>query len=827
MSFIKKIIKYLIIIGLIVGLIGAIIAYFIYKDLNSKLPDVSQLSEIQLQEPLRVYTNDGLLISEYGEKRRIPLTIEETPKLLKQAFLASEDDRFYEHPGVDWQGIARAGYVWITTGDRSQGGSTITMQVARNFFLTPDKTIKRKVDEMLLALKMTQELSKDEVLQLYLNKIYLGKRAYGVAAAAKIYYNKQVEELTLAQMAMIAGLPKAPSRYNPIANPERALTRRNYVLRRMLELNMIDQATHDLAKTEAISAQVYVTTPDVKAHYIGEMARAKVEELFPESVYDSGIKVFTTIDSIQQRAANTATRNGLLTIDRRHGYRGVISSHADLFSGQNEFDQTRADQLLADTPPKMSLSPAIVFDMNDTTMRMYLGNGTTGDIPFETFKWAKKYINEDKQGPDLKSPSAVFKKGDLVWIDLDAKGQLALAQIPKQETALVALNTNTGAITALVGGKDYFLSKFNRATQAERQAGSSFKPFLYSAAIDSNYTASTVINDAPVVFNQNTFAGKWKPENYSSKSYGPTRLRTALAFSRNLVSIRLLMDMEVENALNYAVSIGFDRNKLPNDLSLSLGSGSITPVDLASKFALFANGGYQIKPFFIDRIETNKGEILYQQPRQVACLSCWKKQQKDAPKKPNLIIRSDADNQAFVSQAKHVMRSSTAFIMRSILSDVTSIGTGRKARELKRTDIGGKTGTTNDQVDAWFSGFNSDLVATVWVGQDDSKPMGFEETGTSAASPIWVEFMKTAMANMPNNPPKQPRNVVSLSIDPETGFLAYPNQDNAKKEYFRVGNTPTEQAIPSDNQLGSGLERDDESLNDDETINNLPTGNLF
>lgn len=826
MSFVKKFIKYLIVIGLIIGLIGSIIAFLIYKDLNSKLPDVTQLSDIQLQEPLRIYTNDGLLISEFGEKRRIPLTVEETPKLLKQAFIAAEDDRFYEHPGVDWQGIARAGYVWITTGDRSQGGSTITMQVARNFFLTRDKTLKRKANEMLLALKMSKELGKDDVLQLYLNKIYLGKRAYGVAAAAKIYYNKQIEELTLAQMAMIAGLPKAPSRYNPIAKPERALTRRNYVLRRMLELNMIDQSAHDLAKAEPISAKVYVTQPDVEAHYIGEMARSKVEELFPENVYDSGLKVFTTIDSIQQRAANTATRNGLLTIDRRHGYRGVMASHPNLFSEQNKFDQTRADALLIKTSTKMGLSPAIVFDMNDTTARLYLGNGATGDIPFETFKWAKTYINEDRQGPDLKKVSDIFKKGDMVWTELNDEGQLRLAQIPKQETALAALNVTTGAITALVGGKDYFLSKFNRATQAERQAGSGFKPFLYAAAIDSNYTASTIINDAPVVFNKNAFAGKWKPENYSTKSYGPTRLRTALAFSRNLVSIRLLMDMGVGKALNYATSIGFEKDKLPNDLSLSLGSGSITPLNLAAKFALFANGGYQIEPFFIDRIETSKGEILYQQPRQVVCLNCWNTIQKNKPKKPNLMIQSGVTGSAVASQAKRVMRPSTAFIMRSILSDVTSVGTGKKARVLKRTDIGGKTGTTNDQVDAWFSGFNSEIVATVWVGQDDSKPMGFKETGTSAASPIWVEFMQTAIADMPNNPPKKPSDVVALSIDPETGFLAYPGQPNARREYFRVDNTPTEHAVPANEQVGGGLESDEDLIEDGST-DTTPAVGLF
>ena len=499
MSKIKKIIKISTVLGVLGCLCGVIGVVGLYFYLEPKLPEIDVLEDIQLQEPLRVYTRDGLLISEYGDKRRIPLPIDEIPKQLQQAFISSEDDRFYEHPGVDWQGLARAVFVWLSTGNRAQGGSTITMQVARNFFLTREKTILRKINEIFLAIKITNQLSKDKVLELYLNKIYLGKRAYGVAAAAKVYYGKTVDELTLAEMAMIAGLPKAPSKYNPIARPERALKRRNYVLGRMLELEAISKQAYELAKADPITAKVHAVEPEVEAHYVGEMVRAEVARMFPGEVYSSGLKVYTTIDGIQQRAANQAVRKGLLRIDQRHGYRGVLETVKD-FVKDDAIDAELVEPVLAKYSRKAGLLPALVTEVEELKAQLYLESGEFAELAFENMGWARKHVQTDQLGPKLNAVTDVLRVGDVVWVRLNDQGVLALAQMPEVEGAMVALDPETGAVTALVGGFDYFKSKFNRATQALRQAGSSFKPFLYTAALDKGYSAASVINDAPVVF---------------------------------------------------------------------------------------------------------------------------------------------------------------------------------------------------------------------------------------------------------------------------------------------------------------------------------------
>lgn len=821
MSKIKKIVKISAILGFIGCLCAAIGVAGLYFYLEPKLPEIDVLQDIQLQEPLRVYTQDGLLISEYGDKRRIPLDIKQIPKQLQHAFISSEDDRFYSHPGVDWQGLVRAALVWITTGSKKQGGSTITMQVARNFFLTREKSILRKVNEIFLSLKISSELSKDKVLELYLNKIYLGKRAYGVAAAAQVYYGKTVDELSLAEIAMIAGLPKAPSRYNPIARPERALTRRNYVLGRMLALNYITQEAYDAAKADPITAKVHAIEPEVEAHYIGEMVRADIAQRFPGDAYSSGLKVFTTLDGQQQLAANAAVRRGLTRIDKRHGYRGVLANAGEVKWDGDTLNQEAADAIMASYSRKAGLRPALVTRIKAKQAELYLGEGEQGVLEFENMNWARKHYRIDSIGPKLNKISDALKTGDIIYVELNDKGHLALAQLPDIESALVALRPSDGAITALVGGYDFFKSKFNRATQAMRQAGSSFKPFMYTAALDNGYTPASIINDAPVVFNDPSLESKWKPENYSGKFYGPTRLRVALANSRNLVSIRLLIEQKIIPVRDYVTRFGFKKNRLPTNLSLALGTGSVTPMELVSSYAILANQGYRVEPYFIDRIENANEEIIYQSPRKTACLRCTKKRIANADKpeehsEPSALdaaIDNDEtsvelelpkpESEPIYTQAKRVISPRTAYLIRSMLQDVVKQGTARRALRLGRNDLAGKTGTTNDQVDAWFSGFNDDVVATVWVGHDTLESMGRGDTGASAALPIWVDFMETALKDSPKEPQSLPDGLVSVRIDPMSGLLAHPDQSNAIFELFPVESVPTEMAIPDPSVISS------------------------
>ncbi len=837
MPKLKKILKFFTILGVAGGVCAAVAVLGLYLYLAPKLPSTEALADIQLQEPLRVYTQDGLLISEYGDKRRIPLPIADIPQQLQQAFIASEDDRFYDHPGVDWQGLVRAVIVWVSTGNRSQGGSTITMQVARNFFLTREKSILRKINEIFLALKITRQLSKDKVLELYLNKIYLGKRAYGVAAAAKVYYGKSVDELTLAEIAMIAGLPKAPSKYNPIARPARALKRRNYVLGRMRQLGYITEDVYQLAKADPMTAKVHAAKPDVEAHYVGEMVRAEIARMFPGETYASGLAVFTTINSAQQRAANQAVRNGLLRIDQRHGYRGPIA-HLDNFAdASGTLEHALIEEALKPYSRKAGLRPALVTAVQPEQAAVYFNQDEQGLLLLENLTWAREHRGTDQLGEKISAASDVLQAGDIVWVQLNDKGALALAQMPEVEGALVALNPNNGAITALVGGFDYFKSKFNRATQALRQAGSSFKPFMYAAALERGYTAASIINDAPVVFDDPALESQWKPENYSGKFYGPTRLRVALANSRNLVSIRLLLKQGIGPVRRFASKLGFSAERLPRDLSLALGSGSVTPLELVSSYAILANGGYQVDSFLIEHIEDASGEVIFQQPHKVACLDCLNEQDADTASDTELALNADslpdtpaqADEAEALSlpeqdtasappplqtQAEQVLEPRTAFIIRSMLQDVVKRGTARRALKLGRTDLAGKTGTTNDQIDAWFSGFNDEVVASVWVGYDTLKTLGRRETGSSAALPIWIDFMRTALQGMENSRRPLPDGIVSVRIDPATGLLAHPGQGNAIFELFREENVPTATAAPElewqGNSPSAGTEGSDE-----------------
>lgn len=777
------------------------VAYFY---LAPELPSVDSLRQVQLQVPLRVYSNNGLLMAEYGEKRRSPITYSETPPQVVHAFLAAEDDRFFSHPGVDYQGLIRAAVHLVRTGDKGQGGSTITMQVARNFFLSSEKTYIRKLNEIFLALKIERELSKQEILELYLNKIYLGNRAYGVKAASQVYYGRPLSELTLAQTAMIAGLPKAPSRYNPIANPTRALARRNYVLGRMRELDYINQEDYEQALAEPVSARFHGQMVEVHAPYVAEMARAAMVERYGPEAYTEGYRVFTTVDEQLQQAANQALRAGLLDYDRRHGYRGP-ERQVEL----EEYSDTEArDRLLEEIGSVGGLRPALVLSVEDRQAVAYVGDGRQVTLAWEALEWARAHIDENRRGPKPEKAADVLKPGDVIRVMQDGDGNWQLSPVPDVAGALVALDPDNGAIRALVGGFDFYESKFNRVTQAQRQPGSNFKPFVYSAALEFGFTPASLINDAPVVFEDPSLEATWRPENYSGRFYGPTRLREALVHSRNLVSIRLLRAIGIERAIDYITRFGFDPGQLPRNLSLALGSASVTPLQLAAGYATLANGGYRVEPHFIVRIEGDAGNTLYEANPPTVCPDCptaaEAEQSKAEEPKDGRAAAGDQSGKTQPVAAQRVLSAQNVYLMQSMMRDVIRRGTGRRALQLGRGDLAGKTGTTNEQHDAWFSGFNSKLVATAWVGFDQLQPLGRRETGGHAALPVWIDFMKVALKDMPESTMPEPEGLVTVRIDPQTGLLASGETEDAVFETFRSDQVPKRMADAYSVPGGSG-----------------------
>ena len=789
-----------------IGLILAFVAFFLlaaavaagYFYLNPRLPSIEGLSDVQLQVPLRIYSSDGALMGEFGEKRRTPKTLDEIPLRMQQAFLAAEDDRFYEHPGVDYQGILRAVVNLIKTGQRGQGGSTITMQLARNFYLSSEKTYLRKLNEILLALKIERELDKKKILELYLNKIYLGNRAYGVGAAAQVYYGRDLDQLTLAQIAMIAGLPKAPSSYNPIVNPKRALIRRGYVLSRMHQLGFIDDKSYREAMAAPVTASRHRSDIALHAPYANEMVRAEIVRQFGADAYNKGLRVYTTLKNRLQVAANDTLWNGLVAYDRRHGYRGV-AGHVDI-AGQ---DETALVQMLAGRETYGRFVPALVLTTDDSVApaadkkagkkaaaptkpvaRLLLKSGEKVALYWPGIDWARRYISVNRVGKPLKKVSEVLKPGDIVWLMPGKAGGWSLAQVPQVQGALVSVDPNSGAILALNGGFDFQHSKFNRAVQAKRQAGSGFKPVIYSAALAKSFTPATLINDAPVVFEDKALEGAWRPENYSGKFYGPTRLRKALYTSRNLVSIRILRAIGVPYAVKFASRFGFKPDELPHDLSLALGSCEISPVQMVRAYSVFANGGYLIKPYLIERIEDSYGHVLFEADPVVACPQCML---------AGKAVASGAEEEMLEDlpkQAERTLEPRLAYQMNSILQDVILRGTGRRALVLHRKDLAGKTGTTNDQRDAWFNGYNPDLVTTVWVGFDQLKPLGNRETAARAALPLWIDYMRVALAGRPEKYLPRPDGLVTVKINAETGERAADDDTNTIFEIFRQENVP-------------------------------------
>ena len=760
---------------------------------NAQLPPVKSLEDIQLQVPLKVYSADGKLIGEYGEKRRTPIKIEEVPNMLKLAILATEDRRFYEHNGVDLRGMGRAAMNLLASGRKSQGASTITMQVARNFFLTRKKTFGRKLNEVLLALKIEKELPKDRILELYLNKIYFGKRAYGVQAAAQVYYGTTVDKLDLAQMAMIAGLPQAPSAINPINNPDAALKRRNHVLKRMLHYRFIDKNQFEAANQEPVLANYHGRATEVDAPYVSEMVRRALVAKYGPEVYTSGYIAYATIDSRLQSFATQALQNGLLEYDKRHGYRGAVAKLPVSRKGKYDLDEWM--EKLRQYPRSGPLVPAAVTAVTPTEAMAILPNRQAIRVPFESMKWAKPQLTRVIVGQDPKSALDVTSVGEVIYVE-PSQNEWRLSQIPEAEGALVTLHPKNGAILALVGGYDFNLSHFNRATQANRQPGSNFKPFVYAAALEHGYTAATVINDAPIVFyDENSSDEAWRPQNDTREFYGPTRLRVGLTKSRNLVSIRLLQALGIGTALKVIRKFGFTKQQLPRTLSLALGTASVSPLEVATGYAAFANGGYKVNSHVLLKVVDDQGKTIYEANSPVVCPACQQlieakidpaSSEQTANAIDQLVQPENVPN--LPPAAPQIISPQTAYIMTSILQDAIQTGTGRKARELNRQDLAGKTGTTNNQMDAWYTGYNQSLVTSVWVGFDELRSV--QEYGSQAALPIWMKFMGSALQNVPETKPEQPRGIVTVKIDPKSGLLARPGQPNAIFEIFKQENAP-------------------------------------
>ncbi len=738
-----------------------------------KLPQIEGVRDLKLQTPLRIYSADGKLIGEFGETRRQPLAYKDIPTQFVQAVLAAEDDRFFSHPGVDATGLLRAASELAKTGHIQSGGSTITMQLARNFFLSTEQSFTRKFNEILLSLQLERSLSKEEIFELYANKIFLGNRAYGVQTAAFVYYGKGLQELSLSQFAMLAGLPKAPSKYNPLVNPSRAMTRRNWILDRMLKLGYIDVAAHDQAIQETETASFHGLQTDIDAPFVAEMARQFATEKLGTAAYTDGYNVYTSINSHLQSVAQQAVWQGVLAYDRRHGYRGP---EKHISPAVDTADPQAWKKLLADAIKVGDLDPAIVTKIEKNNLHAVLYDGT--DI---SLKWSdtlstrlRPYKTEDYLGISPKSFAEIFRAGDVIRLRRLPDNSWEIDQVPRIEAALVSLDSESGAILALSGGSDFKHSKFNRATQALRQPGSNFKPFIYLHALEEGYTPATFINDAPIVFQEAGMKEAWRPENASDEYLGPTRLRKALYESRNMVSIRILQNLGVPDTLKTLSRFGFDTSTMQPNLSLALGSHAMTPMTIANAYAVLANGGYKVDAYLVSRIENNDGKIIFEHKPATVCHGC------------------EGETGGELNAAPRVVDEQTAYMIDDILKDVIRKGTARPALVLERSDIAGKTGTTNGPTDAWFSGYNPSIVTTTWLGFDDNTLLGKKEYGGTAALPIWIDFMREALRSEPTIERSMPAGLSLVRIDPETGQYAAADRKDGIFEIFRTEQAPAE-----------------------------------
>jgi penicillin-binding protein 1A len=795
-----------------------------YLFLAPGLPDVETLRDVRLQTPMRVYTRDGDLIGQFGEQKRNPLRYEQIPEQFVQALLAAEDDGFFRHRGIDFGGLLRAVSELVLTGEKVSGGSTLTMQVARNYFLSLERTFMRKFNEILLAIEIERRLTKEEIFELYVNRVFLGHRAYGFEAAAQTYYGRGIGELTLAQHAMLAGIPKAPSRNNPLSDPEAGKARRNWILGRMNTLGFIDEATLLAARAAPVTASQHGARITLEAGYAAEMARHQMLERYGQSAYVAGYSVYTTLASDLQEVARKAVVDGLKTYDGRHGYRGPERRLLDESPppADDELPGTGALPLdewvaiLDETPVLTDLAPAIITAMDEDGVDLIFAGGERGRLPFDQgIAEARPYIDENRRDTTPGQPADLFRVGDLIRVreepvtgEPGAITPWHLDQVPAAQAALVSLDPDDGAIVSLVGGSDFALSKFNRATQAQRQPGSNMKPFLYSAAIDAGFSAATIINDAPIVMEDSSLEGIWRPENDSGHFLGPTRLRTALISSRNLVSIRLLQQLGVQRFIDYASALGIDTSNFSADLSLALGTQTMAPLEVAAAYATLANGGFRVEPYLIQRIEDLAGNIVFEADPATVCRDCGPGAEASSDRDVELSMEEIlGDKPAAHPEAPRVMDERVHFIIDSMLMDVIRRGTGRKALVLERDDIAGKTGTTNGPVDAWFSGYNPDVVTTTWVGFDDYRKLGSREFGGTAALPIWIDYMRRALDGIPERTRALPAGISHVRIDPETGLLAAAGDDEAIFEYFRNDNLPA-----ASEEESTGLQGTDDLL---------------
>ncbi len=831
-----KFVKYLLILTVCCILLGAGTVYGLYKYIEPQLPDVNTLKDVRLQTPMQVYSADGELIAQYGEKRRVPLTLQQMPPELIKAFIATEDSRFYEHHGVDPVGIFRAASVALVSGHASQGASTITQQLARNFFLSPERTLMRKIKEAFLAIRIEQLLSKDEILELYLNKIYLGYRAYGVGAAAQVYFGKPVDQLSLSEMAMIAGLPKAPSTFNPLYSHARALSRRNVVLARMLDQNYITQQQYDAARNTPLVATYHGPEIAFSAPYLSEMVRQEMVKRYGDGAYDDGYKVYTTVTRHLQEAAQQAVRNNVMAYDMRHGYRGPTNVLWKV--GEASWDQSRIQKALKDLPAYGPLNAAVVTTASADEATAMLKDGSSVSLNLAGVRWARPYKSDTLQGPTPRSVTQVLQAGQRIWVR-KVDNDWWLGQVPLVNSALVSLNPEDGAVRALVGGFDFNQSMFNRATQALRQVGSNIKPFLYTAAMDRGLTLASILNDVPISRWDAGAGADWRPKNSPPTYAGPIRLRQGLGESKNVVMVRAMRAMGVDYAAEYLQRFGFPAQNIIHTESLALGAASFTPMQVVRGYAVMANGGFLVDPYFITKIENEQGGVVFEEKPKIACPQCnlpviygdtKKSLALNEESVENVATSDQSQNQAVPQPeleqvpaqpqpagdqqyAPHVINTPLSFLIKSALnSNVFGepgwMGTGwRAGRDLKRNDIGGKTGTTNSSKDAWFSGYGPGVVTSVWIGFDDSRALGRStmsgaipdqisgyEGGAKSAQPAWDDYMKSALDGVPVQPLTPPDGVVTVTIDRGTGKLAN-GGGNTRQEYFINGTQPTEYSV--------------------------------
>ncbi|MGY3685725.1 penicillin-binding protein 1A [Vibrio coralliilyticus] len=820
MKFIKRLFIF-VLVCTVLG-VGTIVGFYFY--VKPELPDVATLKDVKLQTPMQIFTQDGKLISQFGEKRRIPVTYDEIPPHLIEALIATEDSRFYDHPGIDPIGIARAAVVVALSGSAKQGASTITQQLARNFFLSNDKKIMRKIKEIFIAIHIEQLLSKEEILELYVNKIFLGYRSYGFGAAAQTYFGKDLQNLTLSEIATLAGMPKAPSTMNPIYSLQRATSRRNVVLKRMLDEKYITEDEYQQARAEEIMSRYHGAEIELSAPYVAELARAWMVARYGEEAYSSGMNVYTTVDSKLQSAANEAAINNLLAYDERHGYRGA--EKVLWKAGQTAFDEEKIDDTLDRVPTYGSLLPAVVTQVTARQATVWVKNQGVKTLEWDGIKWARKFLTDDRQGPAPKAATDVLEEGEQIWVrqvetpveDGGVQTSWHLSQVPNANTAFVAMDPENGAVLSLVGGFNFVHNKFNRATQSVRQVGSSIKPFIYSAAIDKGLTLATLVNDAPINQWDKSQGTAWRPKNSPPTYIGPTRLRIGLAQSKNVMAVRVLREVGLDEMRQYLTRFGFDIDQVPRSETIALGAGSLTPMKMAQGYSVFANGGYYVEPHYISKVEGPFGDVEFEAtPKSICRQDC---EQTATETITNKFQEQDVDPQdgQTPQYAPQVISEQTAFLVREMMysniwgggnwRDGTGWnGTGWRAQALKRRDVGGKTGTTNDSKDAWYNGYGPGMVAVSWVGFDDhnrklgrTKPnsnlgkgqISGAEAGAKTAQPAWVDFMHTALAGVPAQQKVIPPNIVRVRIDRDSGLLTNKFDSSSMFEYFLEGTEPTE-----------------------------------